>query len=135
MGSFHSDLFLVLTVSAYADTMTYDVAVWKQVGSPSDEQAADEFERRFEGSEKNYGTGDRRPPCSELLELFSRMQARFPSEPYPPWEDGVHDAADGDFVYFTMAWDQGPAVVEYIATFARSLGLIVYDPQLESVVS
>lgn len=114
--------------------MTYDVAVWKHSGDLSDEEAAAEYDRRFELSEVNYDTDERQPPCPELVELFARMQAKFPGDP-PPWEDGIDDAADGDFAYFTMSYGEGPAVVEYVAQFARSIGLVVFDPQGECVVS
>lgn len=114
--------------------MTYDVAVWKHSGPLSDEEASAEYDRRIELSEENYESDRRLPPCAELTELFVRMRARF-ADDEPPWEDDPGDAADGEFVYLTMTWSQGPSVVEYIAQLARSLGLVVYDPQVEAVVS
>lgn len=112
--------------------MTYDVAAWKHTGPLTDEEASVEFERRFEVAEANYEAGNRQSPCTELAELFARMRDRFPD---PPWEDDPGDAADGDFVYLTMSYDQGPDVVEYIAQIAGSLGVVVYDPQAEALMS
>lgn len=112
--------------------MTYDVAVWKHAGPLSDEEATAEFERRVEISEANYESGTRQPPCAELEHLFTRMRDRFPD---PPWEDDPGDAADGEFVYLTMSYQQGPDVVEYVANIAGSLGVVVYDPQAEALMS
>lgn len=85
--------------------MTYDVAVWKHTGPLSDEEAIAEYERRADISEANYAAGRRQPPCAELAELFTQMRDRFPD---PPWEDDPGDAADGEFVYLTMAYGRGP---------------------------
>jgi hypothetical protein len=118
--------------------MTYDVAVWKQAGELTDEEAGEDYERRFEIAERRYEDGIRDPACPELVELLRQMRIRFPQDP-PLWEgpmDGdLTTEADGEFIYITMSYRGGPEVVEFIAGIARPLGLVVYDPQVEAVMS
>jgi hypothetical protein len=118
--------------------MTYDMAVWKQAGPISDEAATEEFQRRCEQADARFDEGLREPPCPELAELLVRLRAAFPGD-LPPWdgpEDGdLRGEADGEFIYITMTYSEDPAVVDFLGRAAAVLGLIVYDPQLGSVVT
>lgn len=112
--------------------MTYDVAVWKGAVPLSDEEAGEEFVRRCERR------GRREPACPELVTLFARMRTEFPHDP-PLWEgalDGDLAAqADGDFIYICMPARVARDVIGFIAELAGPLGLVVYDPQCEAVLS
>ena len=110
--------------------MTYDIAVWKHRGSLSDKTASVEFDRRFDESEARYPSY--RPAAPELVRLADLLEARFPEA---PWEE-LRDSLDGDFLYLTVGGAEAGAQVEsYLAGVAASLGLLVYSPLSESVVS
>ncbi len=104
----------------------------------SDDEAAAEYERRLDQAEQRYDADIRDPACPELVELLRRMRAAFPQEPQiweGPVDGDLTSEADGEFIYITMSWDGGPDVVRFIANIARPLGLVVYDPQAEAVLS
>ena len=107
--------------------MTYDTAVWKPANDLPD--PTDEFERRCEQSDSRYP--NHRPPIPELVELADLLEAEF-REP-APWED-LRDSIDGDFLYLTMSYEDGPGVEEFIARRAPALGLVVYSPLSEDFV-
>ncbi len=107
--------------------MTYDTAVWKPADDLPDPTA--EFVRRFEASEARYP--DHRTPIPELVRLADLLEAEFPGP--SPWED-LRDSLDGDFLYLTMSYDEGPRAEAFIARHAAGLGLVVYSPLSEDFV-
>ncbi|EIV95058.1 hypothetical protein [Frankia sp. QA3] len=118
--------------------MTYDVAVWRQDGSLTGDEASAEFERRMDQAEQRYEADVRDPACPELVELLRRMRAEFAQRPQiweGPVDGDLTSEADGEFIYITMSWDGGSDVVKFIAGIARPLGLVVYDPQAEAIMS
>ena len=110
--------------------MTYDVAVWKEAGQLSDAEATAEFKRRMDQLDEGRDAGA--PIAPEMTELARQLTERFPQEP-PPWED-LWDSIDGDFLYLTMSYDEGPAVEEFLVQTAPNLGLVVYSPIPESLL-
>jgi hypothetical protein len=107
--------------------MTYDTAVWKPANDLPDPTA--EFERRFELSDArcpNYRT-----PIPELVKLADLLEAEFTGP--SPWED-LRDSLDGDFLYLTMSYAEGPTVEAFLARHAPALGLVVYSPLSEDFV-
>jgi hypothetical protein len=108
--------------------MTYDTAVWKPADDLRDPTA--EFEKRFEASDARYP--DYRPPIEELVQLADLLEAAFPGP--SPWED-LRDSIDGDFLYLTMSYQEGPAVEAFMASAAPALHLVVYSPQSEEFVT
>jgi hypothetical protein len=107
--------------------MTYDTAVWKPANEPLN--AAAEFEQRSEDSDARYP--DFRPPIPELVQLADLLEAEFTGP--SPWED-LRDSMDGDFLYLTMNYSEGPEVEAFIARHAKRLGLVVYSPLSEDIV-
>lgn len=107
--------------------MTYDTAIWKPNNDLRD--PTEEFDRRYEESEARYPRY--RTPVPELTRLADLLEQRFPGE--SPWED-LRGSLDGDFLYLTMSYEQGPDVEEFIARVAPSLGLVVYSPLSEDLV-
>ena len=101
--------------------MTYDTAVWKPANDLPD--PTDEFERRFEQSDSRYP--NYRPPIPELHQLADLLEAEFTGP--SPWE-ALREELDGDFVYLTMSYQDGPTVEAFIARTAPALGLVVYSP-------
>jgi hypothetical protein len=108
--------------------MTYDTAIWKPADDLPDPTA--EFERRFEESETRYP--DYRTPIPELTRLADLLEAEFPGA--GPWEE-LRDSLDGDFLYLTMSYEEGPEVEAFIARNAPALGLVVYSPLSEEIVA
>lgn len=107
--------------------MTYDTAVWKpdnDLRSPSAE-----FDRRCDASDARYPHVRR--PVPELARLADLLEAEFTGP--SPWED-LRDSLDGDFLYLTMDFEQGPVVEDFIARHAPALGLVVYSPISEELV-
>src|SRR4051794_17389866 len=107
--------------------MTYDTAVWKPANDLRGPTA--EFERRIEKSEPRYP--NYRTPIAELVRLADLLEAEFTGP--SPWED-LRDSLDGDFLYLTMSYQEGPIVEAFIARNALGLGLVVYRPLTEDFV-
>lgn len=107
--------------------MTYDTAVWKRGNDLPD--PTEEFDRRSDQSDARYP--NYRPPAPELVRLADLLEAEFTGP--SPWED-LRDSLDGDFVYLTMSFEQGPQVEAFIARHAPALGLVVYSPLSEDLV-
>ncbi len=107
--------------------MTYDTAIWKPADDLPDPTA--EFERRFEESEARYPNC--RTPIPALARMADLLEAEFPGE--SPWED-LRGSIDGDFLYLTMSYREGPEVEAFIARNAPALGLVVYSPLSEELV-
>lgn len=108
--------------------MTYDLAVWKPANDLPDPTA--EFDRRVAQNEArfpNYLT-----PVAELVQLADLLEERFTGP--SPWED-LRGSLDGDFLYLTMSYQEGPAVEAFIARNAAPLGLVVYSPLSEDFVT
>ena len=108
--------------------MTYDTAVWRPANDLLDPTA--EFERRFEQSDARYPNF--RTPIPELVRLADLLEAEFTGP--SPWED-LRDSLDGDFLYLTMSYQEGPTVEAFIARNAQELGLVVYSPISEDFVT
>lgn len=107
--------------------MTYDTAIWKPANDLPDPTA--EFDRRCDLSDSrypNYCT-----PIPELVQLADLLEAEFTGP--SPWED-LRDSLDGDFLYLTMNYQEGPTVEAFIARNAPTLGLVVYSPVSEDFV-
>lgn len=107
--------------------MTYDTAVWKPANDLPDPTA--EFARRFEESDARYPSY--RTPIPELVRMADLPEAEFTRT--KPWED-LRDSLDGDFLYLTMTYQEGPKVDRFIASNAPALGLVVYSPLSEDLV-
>lgn len=107
--------------------MTYDTAVWKSANDLPNPSA--EFGRRFEESESRYP--NHREPIAELVQLADLLETEFTGP--SPWED-LRDSLDGDFLYLTMSYAEGPSVEAFIASNAPTLGLVVYSPLTEDLV-
>jgi hypothetical protein len=101
--------------------MTYDTAVWRPAGDLADASA--EFERRSEASDARYP--DFRLPIPELVAMADLLETEFTGP--SPWED-LRDSIDGDFLYLTMSYAEGPTVEAFLADKAPALGLVVYSP-------
>ncbi len=108
--------------------MSYDTAVWRPANDLIDPAA--EFERRFDQSEARYPSY--RTPITELVQLADLLEAEFTGP--SPWED-LRDSIDGDFLYLTMSYQEGPTVEAFIARNAPELGLVVYSPISEDYVT
>lgn len=108
--------------------MTYDTAVWKPAANDLPDPTA-EFERRAEDSDARYP--DCRTPVPELVALADLLEAEFTGP--SPWED-LRDSLDGDFLYLTINYAEGPEVEAFIARNAPALGLVVYSPLSEDFV-
>lgn len=110
--------------------MTYDTAVWRP-GPRDHRDPTVEFTRRCDASDARFP--ECRPAVPELARLADLLEARF-TAPEPPWE-GLREDIDGDFLYLTMRYDEGPDVEAYAASVAPGLGLVVYSPISESIIS
>lgn len=117
-------------VVTYAPGVTYDIAVWKQTTVLSDSEASDEYERRCDESDERYP--HLYPAIPELVRLADLLEARFLEA---PWED-LRGSLDGDFLYLTIGGAEAGAEVEgYIVSVAADLGLLVYSPLSERLIS
>ena len=85
--------------------------------------------RRCDLSDSRYP--NYRTPIPELVQLADLLEAEFTGP--SPWED-LRDSLDGDVLYLTMNYQEGPTVEAFIARNAPTLGLVVYSPLSEDFV-
>ena len=108
--------------------MTYDLAIWKPANDLPDPTA--EYDRR--SAENDARFPNYRTPVAELVRLAELLEAEFTGP--SPWED-LRGSLDGDFLYLTMSYQEGPAVEAFVARHAPQLGLVVYSPLSEDFVT
>lgn len=73
-----------------------------------------------------------RTPIPELVRMADLLEAEFPGP--SPCED-LRGSLDGDFLYLTMNYAEGPGVEAFLARNASALGLVVYSPLSEDYVA
>lgn len=121
--------------------MSYDLAVWIGPTPLSDAEADAEFARRMDAMEEALDHGDvAEAPAPAIIAFVDAALARFPdltvdSGDDCPWASGplLGDAV-GDLIYLCMTFSGADYARDELAEIASSLGLVCYDPQIESLL-
>ncbi len=109
--------------------MSYDLAIWRGPRPADDVAAGEEYERRFDAFELA-----RLPPSTEMAAFRADLLASDAALRQPGEYSRLDMAATGNFLYITMTFDNAELGAALITQLARQHDLIVYDPQLESLV-
>lgn len=109
--------------------MSYDLAIWRGPRPADDGAAGDEYERRFDAAELA-----RLPPSTEMAAFRADLLASEAALQQPGEYPRFDMFATGDFLYASMTFDDAEEGSALITELARRHDLIVYDPQLESLV-
>lgn len=112
--------------------MSHDLAVWVGNRPASNALAAEEFEARFEESER-----DNRSPGPAIKAFVSALTQEYPEGR----DDGVWavepllEDVGGDFLYLNMTRSRHlEAAIALASRLAKQHGLVAYDPQMEELI-
>jgi hypothetical protein len=126
-----------LTTLGYVGRVSYDLAFWVGSNPTSDEEAAEEFERRAafmedEDVELRPATSTMQGFIRELLDRFPALDAH--SDDDNIWATGPEPGdINGDFAYLTMTYPGAERAYDFVTQAARKHGLVCYDPQNDSL--
>ncbi len=117
--------------------MSYDLAFWVGSAPASDDEAAEEFERRaafMEDEDTEFS-----PPTPVMQEFLKELLTHFPALDETSDEDNVWATGpepgdiNGDFAYLTLTYPGAERAYELVTDTARKHGLVCYDPQNDSL--
>ena len=117
--------------------MSYDLAFWVGPTPASDDEAAEEFERRATFMEDE--DAELRPATPTVAAFISELLSRFPaldedSDDENIWATGPEPGdINGDFVYLTMTYPGAERAYDFVTETARRHGLVCYDPQNDAL--
>ncbi|MBL7489695.1 hypothetical protein I6A60_11285 [Frankia sp. AgB1.9] len=110
--------------------MSFDLAIWegeRPAGDPAAGLAFDEMIQRYDEEEAEA------PPTERIIAYVEALSRRWPDEDTGPWS--VTPEPAGPFLYLCVVWSMAGEVAAYAAELARSMGLICYDPQSETLLT
>lgn len=117
--------------------MSYDLALWAGPMPTSDEEAAEEFDRRaafMEDEDVEF-----RPATCTMQGFLKDLLDRFPaldrhSNENNIWATGPEPGdINGDFAYLTMTYPGAERAYPFITQLAQRHELVCYDPQKDSL--
>jgi hypothetical protein len=117
--------------------MSYDLAVWEGDRPPTDTEALDMFEHRYDQLMGSAELMTRTPRIQRYVdELLSRWPDINTDEGQDsPWADGpLIGNASGPMIYFAMVTSRAADVVDEIAELATAGGLVCFDPQTATLL-
>jgi hypothetical protein len=113
--------------------VSYDLAFWDGPRPADDEEASTAYDEIWDRLDD---TGDATEPSEKIRSLIAALEARWPGDdPNAPWAVFPLDGdAIGDTLYLNLTFGRPDTDLEFIASTARGLGLVCFDPQLEGLL-
>ena len=113
--------------------VSYDLAFWEGQEPRDDQEAAKTFAEIWGALEESTHT---RPVAPAIQSLVRQLEARWPREDQDsPWASfPLEGDADGGTLYVNLVFGRPDEDLQFMASVARELGVVCFDPQLEVVL-
>jgi hypothetical protein len=113
--------------------MSYDLAFWEGPRLRNDAEALEVFEELWDALEESE---DDVPPTPSIQALVETLESRWPgNDPDAPWATFPLAAdAQGATLYVNLVFGRPDQDLEFMASAARRLGIVCFDPQLEAML-
>jgi hypothetical protein len=113
--------------------MSYDLAFWEGPRPRDNDEASAVFEQLWGALEESE---DDLPPTPAIQALVETLEARWPgTDPEAPWATfPLAEDAQGATLYVNLVFGRPDQDLEFMASAARRLGIVCFDPQLEAML-
>lgn len=110
--------------------MSYDLAFWDGPRPADDDEAAQVFEELMDAMEES---DEDVPPTAPIRALIDELESHWPGDdPKAPWASfPLAGDAQGGTLYVNLVFGRPDADLEFMASVARRLNIVCFDPQLE----
>jgi hypothetical protein len=113
--------------------VSYDLAFWEGPRPRDNDEASAMFEQIFDALDE---AEEDVPPTPPIQALIQELESRWPvDDPQAPWAmPPLADDAQGGTLYVNFVSGRPDQDLEFMASVARRLGLVCFDPQLEAML-
>ena len=113
--------------------MSYDLAFWEGPRPQDDEEASEVFDEIWDALEDSE---DVVPSTPAIQALIRELESRWPGDDADaPWASfPLEGDAHGGTLYVNLVFGRPDEDLMFMASVARRLGIVCFDPQLEAML-
>jgi hypothetical protein len=113
--------------------MSYDLAFWEGPRPRDDDEASEVFEELWDALDES---DEDVPPTPAIQALVGILESRWPvTDTDAPWATfPLAEEAQGATLYVNLVYGRPDHDLVFMASTARRLGIVCFDPQLEAML-